>query len=79
MVEELYTERIFFTMPDKNFEDELIANALSPKSAEVDGQKVEQHSLDDQIKALQFAASMKASRSRKLGIRIAKMVHGGAE
>jgi hypothetical protein len=28
---------------------------------------------------VQFAESMKAARSRKLGIRIAKMVHGGAE
>lgn len=60
-------------------EEQIIANAVAPKIADIDGQRVEQHSIDDQIKAVQFASSMKATRSRKLGIRIAKMVHGGAE
>jgi hypothetical protein len=60
-------------------EEQIVANAVAPKIADIDGQRVEQHSIDDQIKAVQFAESMKAARSRKLGIRIAKMVHGGAE
>lgn len=69
-------------MSEKNaipVEEQIIANAVAPKIADIDGQRVEQHSIDDQIKAVQFAESMKATRSRKLGIRIAKMVHGGAE
>lgn len=60
-------------------EEQLIANAVSPKVADIDGQRVEQHSIDDQIKALEYAAKAKCSRSRKIGIRVAKMVHGGAE
>ena len=60
-------------------EEQIVANAVAPKIADIDGQRVEQHSIEDQIKAVQFAESMKASRSRKLGIRIGKMVHGGAQ
>ena len=66
-------------MPEKYIENQVLENAFAPKSAEVDGQKVEQHSLDDQIKAVKFAASMKASRSSHFGLRIGKMVHGSAE
>ena len=64
---------------EKVIEEAIRKNAAGPKSAEVDGQRVEQHSLDDQIKAVKFAASMKASRSGHFGIRIGKMVHGSAE
>ena len=59
-------------------EEQLLANALAPKSVEIDGQTIEQHSIDDQIKALKFAASMQAAKSSKGGLRIAKMNHGGA-
>ena len=59
-------------------EEQLLANALAPKSVEIDGQTIEQHSIDDQIKALKFAASMQAAKSRNGGLRIAKMNHGGA-
>jgi len=64
---------------DVNSADKILENASAPKSAEVDGQKVEQHSIDDQIKAVKFAESMKASRSKKPGIRIGKMIAGGTE
>ena len=66
-------------MPEKTIEEQVLENAVAPKIAEVDGQRVEQHSIDDQLKALKFAASMKASRSGHFGIRIGKMVHGSAE
>ncbi len=66
-------------MPDEKNEDKLITNAMSPKKVDIDGQVVEQHSVEDQIAALNYAASVKAAKSRKLGIRIGKMVHGGAE
>lgn len=66
-------------MPKKTTTEQLLENAFAPKSAEVDGQKVEQHSLEDQIKAIKIAASMEAARSRHCGIRVTKMRHGGAE
>lgn len=63
----------------KKIEDILLENLTKPKSAEVDGQKFEQHSLKDQMEAMKFYESTKASRSRKCGLRFFKMKHGGAE
>lgn len=63
---------------DKTFEDQLRENAAGPKSAEIDGQKVEQHSLKDQIALDQYLASKKAVKSRNSGLKIAKMSHSGA-
>lgn len=60
--------------------EEILVEALSnPKSGEVDGQKFEQHSIADIIQGLNYYASSKSSKSKKLGIRFAKMHHGGAE
>ena len=53
-------------------------NAGGPKSAEIDGQKVEQHSLKDQIAADEYLASKKAVKSRTSGLKFAKMSHSGA-
>ena len=44
----------------ETIEDSIRKNASGPKSAEVDGQKVEQHSLKDQIAADEYLASKKA-------------------
>ena len=45
-------------MPEETeIEDSIRQNAAGPKSAEVDGQKVEQHSLPDQIEADKYLAS----------------------
>ena len=57
-------------------DEKLRENMNSPKSAEIDGQKVEQHSLKDQIEADRYLESKKALR-RGLGIRITKMKAGG--
>lgn len=62
-----------------SIEEQIIAQMLSPKSVEVDGQKVEQFSPEDWERAVRLAASIKAGKSKRLGIRIGKMVHGGAE
>ena len=59
-------------------EDEIRKNAAGPKSAEVDGQKVEQHSLPDQIAADAYLASKKAMKSRNSGLKITKLSHSGA-
>ena len=59
-------------------EDAIRKNASGPKSAEVDGQKVEQHSLSDQITADAYLASKKAMKSRNSGLKITKLSHSGA-
>ena len=53
-------------------------NAVGPKSAEVDGQRVEQHSLKDQIAADKYLASKKAVKHRGSGLKFSKMTHSGA-
>ena len=59
--------------------DEAIRRAASgPKSAEADGQRVEQHSLSDLVKADRYLASKEAAKSRDGGIRFRKMIHSGA-
>ncbi len=62
---------------DSKISDAIRKNAAGPKSAEVDGQKVEQHSLQDQIAADRYLASKKAAQSRNSGLKITKMSHSG--
>ena len=59
-------------------EDAIRKNASGPKSAEIDGQKVEQHSLSGQIAADAYLASKKAVKSRNSGLKITKLSHSGA-
>ncbi len=63
---------------EKIIEDAIRKNAAGPKSAEVDGQKVEQHSLPDQIAADAYLASKKAVKSRNSGLKITNLSHSGA-
>ena len=63
---------------DSKISDAIRKNAAGPKSAEVDGQKVEQHSPQDQIAADRYLASKKAAQSRNSGLKITKMSHSGA-
>ena len=66
-------------MPENETLEEVIRrNASGPKSAEVDGQKVVQHSLADQIAADEYLASKKAVKSRTSGLKITKLCHSGA-
>jgi hypothetical protein len=58
-------------------DEKLRENMNSPKSAEIDGQKIEQHSLKEQIELDRYLESKKALR-RGLGLRIAKMKAGGS-
>jgi len=62
----------------QNLESAIRKNASGPKSAQVDGQRVEQHSLDDVIKADKYLALKKASKSRTGGLKFTKMSHSGA-
>jgi len=47
----------------QNLDNAIRQNASGPKSAEVDGQKVEQHSLKDQIAADEYLAKKKAAKN----------------
>lgn len=59
-------------------DEQLKNNAASPKSAEVDGQKVEQHPLQDQIAVDSYLESKKAMRRKNSGLKITKLSHSGA-
>jgi len=52
-------------------------NAAGPKRASGDAGSVEQHALADQIAADKYLASKQASRSKGLGIKLAKISPGG--
>ena len=56
----------------------IVKNAVGPKSAEVDGQRVEQHSLKEQIAADKYLASKNAVKRRGSGLKFSKMTHPGA-
>ena len=64
-------------MPD-DLKDVIQENAEGPASAEVDGQRVTQHSLKDQIEADKYLAAKDAAKSHRLGIRLVKIVPPGA-
>ena len=52
-------------------------NAAGPRKASGDSGSVEQHGLADQIAADKYLESKKASRSKGLGIKLAKLSPGG--
>ena len=52
-------------------------NAAGPKRAAGDAGSVEQHGLADQIAADKYLESKKASRSKGLGVKLAKLSPGG--
>ena len=56
----------------------IVKNAPGPKSAEVDGQRVEQHTLTEQIAADKYLASKDAVKRRGSGLEFSKMTHSGA-
>ncbi len=58
--------------------EKLKAKGDAPKSAEIDGQKVEQHELKDQIELDRYLSAKQATR-RGLGVKISKMYAGGAQ
>lgn len=64
-------------MPEE-LEQTIKHNAAGPAKASVDGQSVEQHALRDQIEADRYLESKRATRKRGLGIRLFKIVAGGA-
>ena len=53
-------------------------NASGPKAAGGDSGSMEQHSLSDQIEADRYLNSKQAVKSKRLGIRMTKLVPPGA-
>ncbi|MCR9218106.1 MAG: hypothetical protein NXI14_13015, partial [bacterium] len=64
--------------PTPNLEQAIADNAAGPAKASVDGQSVEQHAIRDQLEADRYLESKRATRRRGLGIRLFKIVAGGA-
>ena len=62
-----------------NLTEVIQRNASGPKSAQVDGQRVEQHALSDIIQADKYLASKKAAKSRTGGLKFTKLSHSGAQ
>ena len=61
-----------------DLKDTIKESANGPASAEVDGQRVTQHKLKDQIEADRYVKSSDAVAKGSRGLRISKMVPPGA-
>ena len=59
-------------------EEAIRRSAAGPKAVMVDGQRVEQHSLSDIMRADSYLASKKALKSRNCGLKFTRMSHSGA-
>jgi hypothetical protein len=62
-----------------DLEQSIRENAQQPAKTSVDSVNVEQHSLADQIEADRYLKSREAMRSRRLGLRLTKIVPPGSE
>ena len=61
----------------ENLDNAIRDNAAGPRKASGDSGSVEQHPVEDQIAADKYLESKKASRSKGLGIKLAKISPGG--
>ncbi|MEX0715163.1 MAG: hypothetical protein WD066_01180 [Planctomycetaceae bacterium] len=64
-------------MPD-DLDETIRENAQGPAKASGDSGSMEQHPLRDQIDADRYLASKKAARSKRIGVRITRIVPPGA-
>ena len=62
-----------------NLDQTIHNNADGPAKAAGDSGSMEQHKLSEQIAADRYLASKRAAKSRRLGLRITKIVPPGAE
>lgn len=65
-------------MDDKKLEELAEQMLAQPKVVEVDGQRVENQSVGDLLRAAKFLAAKKATSGRNCPLRITKMAAGGA-
>ena len=65
-------------MPEPTTAAEAIEqNVLGPKRVQVGNQSVEQHSIDDQIKAANFLSGQTAASKPHFGLRFTKLIPPG--
>ena len=65
-------------MDESEIEKSIKENAVGPKSAESDRQKVEQHSIAEQIEADRYLNSKQAMKKRNLGLKVIRIIPPGA-
>ena len=65
-------------MYDRKLEELAVQMLTQPKAVEVDGQRVENQSVGDLLKAAKFLAAKEATSGRRCPLRITKMAAGGA-
>lgn len=58
--------------------EQIETNAAGPRKASGDAGSFESHSLPDQIAADQYLRKVESANKRKLSIRVAKTIPGGA-
>ena len=63
----------------ESLDDAIRRAADGPKSAQVDGPRVEQLPLSDLVQADRYLASKRAARGRYGGLRFTRMSHSGAQ
>ena len=66
------------TTESSSLKRQIIENATGPKSAEIDGQKVEQHSLSEVIEADKYLAAKSALKKKSRGLKFSKLQPSGA-
>ncbi len=62
-----------------DLEQSIRQNADGPAKASGDSGGIEQHKLTDQIAADRYLAAKRAAKSKRLGLRITKIIPPGAE
>lgn len=62
-----------------DLEQSIRENAQQPAKTSVDSVNVEQHSLTDQIEADRYLKSREAMRSKRLGLRLTKIIPPGSD
>ena len=65
-------------METKKLEELAERMLAQPKAVEVDGQRVENQSVGDLLKAAKFLAAKEATSGRRCPLRITKMKSGGS-
>ena len=63
--------------PAKTAQEIILENMAGPKRVTVAGETVEQHSIDDQIKALDYLAGEEAAKHPHFGLRFTKLILPG--
>jgi hypothetical protein len=65
-------------MAEDDLTESVLESAAGPRDIDIDGNRISEHSLPDQIAAAKFAASNRARRRRGMGVTFQKIVPHGA-